>query len=586
MWAAGEGQAEGRNVGLAQPKSETKTASKARDILTMIGEVVYDWSHDGDRLRWSNNAFEVLETDVVARFSSGQAFADHITPDTIAARYRSIFGSGRADDGSGVPFECIYCIAPNGFDDETRLWVEESGRWYAGDDGRAERVIGVLRVVNERQHREQRLRFLSQFDELTGLYNRSVFCDQLAQAIEKTSEGEKHAAYLVAHIDNFRVVNEAYGFDIADQVIREVASRISRRLRDGDLVGRISGTKFGLLINNCTEKEMPSTAERFLEAAREELIMTDAGPVHVTLTMGGVHLGDGVKDLRTAEVCALDALDRAKAHHRGTFRSFDAVPFAMDEREQMIKMADEVISALNERKIQLAFQPIVDAKTGEPSFYEVLLRVDDTDGKPIPAGTFVDYAERLGLAGMLDHRILEMALDVLFAHPQARLSINVSPDVGMDEDWTSYLEARIGNFPDVAERLIVEITETAAIRHMDEAVAFVNKLRGLGAKVAIDDFGAGYTSFRNLQALKVDLVKIDGSFVQDLAENAQNRAFVQMFAALARELELDVVAEWVETVEVSEALQDIGVTYLQGYLYGKAELALPWVETVAEEATA
>ncbi len=556
--------------------------SKARDILTLIGEVVYDWSHQGDRLRWSSNAVDVLKTDVVAKLSRGQDFADHITPDTIAARYRSIFGSGKTDDGSGVTFECIYCLAPNGFDDEARLWVEESGRWFAGDDGRAKRVVGILRLVDERHHREQRLRFLSQFDELTGLYNRSVFCDQLAQCVEKASQGQGQSAYLVAHIDNFRVVNEAYGFDIADQVIREVASRISRRLRDGDLVGRISGTKFGLLINNCTEQEMQATAERFLESAREELIVTDAGPVHVTMTMGGVHLGEKIKDLRTAEICALDALDRAKHHHRGTFRSFDFVPCALDEREQMIRMADEVISSLNERKIELAFQPIVKADSHEPEFHEVLLRVDDAEGKPIPAGQFVHFADQLGLAGMLDHRILEMTLDVLFAHSEARLSINVSPDVGMDQDWTSYLEARVQNYPDVAARLIVEITETAAIRHMDEAVAFVKKLQSLGIKVAIDDFGAGYTSFRNLQALKVDMVKIDGSFVLDLTTNSQNFAFVRMFAELARELDLEIVAEWVEEAEIAQALQDLGIHYLQGYYFGKASKRLPWIAATNE----
>ena len=554
-------------------------ALQARDILTSIGEVIYDWHANGDRLRWSSNAFEVMQTDVVATFPTGQSFADLVTPDTIGARYRSIFGSGRTDEGQGVPFECIYCLAPHGFESEIRLWVEESGRWFAGENGRAERVHGLMRVVNERHHREQRQRFLSQFDELTGLYNRSVFFDQLAQALERHKASGISACYLVAHIDNFRVVNEAYGFDIADQVIHEVARRISHRLRDGDLVGRISGTKFGLLINNCSEKEMEATAERFLEAARDELINTDAGPVHVTLTMGGVHLGEAIPDCRTAEICALDALDRAKQHNRGSFRSFNAVPFALHEREKKIRMADEVISALNERRIELAFQPIVRSETGETVYHEVLLRVDDSDGKPIAAGVFVDFAEQLGLAAMLDHRILEMTLDVLFSHPEARLSINVSPDVGMDRDWTSYLRARVANYPEVAQRLLVEITETAAIRNMDVAVAFVNDLHDLGIKVAIDDFGAGYTSFRNLQALHVDLVKIDGSFVQDIPTNKQNRAFVRMFSMLAKELEIEVVAEWVENEEIAKLLSTMEVSYFQGYHYGKASKTIPWGKT-------
>ena len=551
-------------------------AEKARDILTSIGEVIYEWHSGGDRLRWSNNAFEVMQCDVIATFSTGQAFADLVTPDTIGARYRSIFGSGRSDDGNGVPFECIYCLAPQGFESDLRLWVEESGRWFAGLDGRAERVHGIMRVVNERQHRDQRLRFLSQFDELTGLYNRSIFCDQLRQTLGRRESSGTQTCYLVAHIDNFRVVNEAYGFDIADQVIKEVARRISHRLRDGDLVGRISGTKFGLLINHCGEKEMTATAERFLEAARDELINTDAGPVHVTLTMGGVFLGPEIHDLRTAEVCALDALDRAKQHSRGSFRSFNSVPFALDEREKMIRMADQVISALNERRIELAFQPIVTSETHEVAFHEVLMRVNDSDGEPIDAATFVDFAEHLGLATMLDHRILEMTLDALFTYPDARLSINVSPDVGMDKEWSSYLEARVRSYPEVARRLIVEITEKAAIRNMDVAVGFVKNLRSLGAKIAIDDFGAGYTSFRNLQALEIDLVKIDGSFVVDIDSNVQNRAFVRMFADLAKELGVDVVAEWVENEEIATLLADMNVKYLQGFHFGRASKDKPW----------
>ncbi|MCV6601149.1 MAG: bifunctional diguanylate cyclase/phosphodiesterase [Cohaesibacter sp.] len=562
---------------MEQAVANQKLAAKARDILTSIGEVVYDWAASGDRLRWSSNSNEVLGFEAAEIFATGKQFSALITPDTIAGRYRSIFGSGTTDDGNGVPFACLYCLAPDGLEQERRVWVEECGRWFAGADGRAKHVHGVLRVVDEQYQRQQRLLFLSQFDELTGLYNRSFFCDQLSQSLRKVKEKDLKACFLIAHIDNFRVVNEAYGFDIADQVIREVASRISRRLRDGDLVGRVSGTKFGLLINHCSEQEMPATAERFLEAIREELIMTQAGPIHVTLTMGGVALGDVAKDLRTAQVCALDALDRAKHHHRGSFRSFNAAPFAMDEREHTIKMAHEVIGSLNERRIALAFQPIVRSDSEQTAFYEVLLRVDDSDGQAIPAGQFVDFAEKLGLAGMLDHRILEMTLDVLFSYPDAHLSINVSPDVGMDEQWRSYLKARIGNCPDVAERLIVEITETAAIRHMQEAVDFVKFLQKLGCRVAIDDFGAGYTSFRNLQALKVDLVKIDGSFVQDVHENAHNRAFVRMFTELAKELDLDVVAEWVESEEVADLLEQMGVDYLQGYHFGKASLTKPWL---------
>ncbi len=561
--------------GLDTSSPRSKTAIKARDILTSIGEVVYEWQAATDRLRWSNNAFDVLKTDILSVFPSGKSYTDLITPDTLTSRYRAIFGSGKSDDGEGVPFECIYCLAPLGFENELRLWVEESGRWFADGTGRAERVHGIIRVVNEAQHREQRLRFLSQFDALTGLFNRSVFLDQLQLTLEQCKQKGKQACFLIAHIDNFRVVNEAYGFDVADQVICEVARRIARRLRDGDLVGRISGTKFGLLINNCSEKEMAAAAERFLDAAREELIMTDVGPVHVTLTMGGAYLGEGVEDLRQAEICALDALDRAKSHCRGTFRAFQAKTFALEERQQKIRMSDEVITALNERRIDLAFQPIVEARTGAVAFHEVLVRVKDRDGNPIPAESFVHYAEQLGLAAMLDHRILEMTLDLLFAHEKVQLSMNVCPDVGGDKEWMSYLRARLVNNPDVAGRLMIEIAERSTLENPETAVEFVRSVKELGIRVAIDDFGAGYTSFQQLQVLDADMVKIAGSLMRDIAENEQNRAIVRMFAELASELGFDVVAKWVVSAEVADLLVPLKITYLQGFHFGEPVSKLP-----------
>ena len=381
------------------------------------------------------------------------------------------------------------------------------------------------------------------------------------------------------------MVNEAYGFDVADQVICEVARRISRRLRDGDLVGRISGTKFGLLINNCSEKEMSAAAERFLDATREELIKTDVGPVHVTLTMGGVYLGDGIEDLRKAEIGALDALDRAKSHCRGTFRSFNAKPFALEERLEKIRMSDEVITALNERRIDLAFQPIVKAVSGVVAFHEVLVRVKDRDGNSMPADSFVHYAEQLGLAAMLDHRVLEMTLDLLFAHEKAHLSMNVSTDVGADKEWLDYLRARLVNNPDVAKRLVIEISERSTLYNPETAVEFVRSVKELGIRVAIDDFGAGYTSFQHLQLLDADMVKIAGSLMRDIAENDQNRAIVRMFAELASELGFDVVAKWVVSAEVADLLAPLKISYLQGFHFGEPVSKLPWQKDDAQAKT-
>src|SRR5690606_10043586 len=166
--------------------------------------------------------------------------------------------------------------------------------------------------------------------------------------------------------------------------------------------------------------------------------------------------------------------------------------------------------------IRIAYQPVVTARTGEVVMHECLIRLQQTDGTIVDAGSFVPVAEKLGLIGLLDHRAMELAVKTLIEHPRVRLSLNVSGRTAGDRLWIDTLVSRLYGRRDLASRLVVEITETVAIHDIADSAEFITTLRDLGCLIAIDDFGAGYTSFRNLKALDVDMVKIDGSFVQDL----------------------------------------------------------------------
>ena len=224
----------------------------------------------------------------------------------------------------------------------------------------------------------------------------------------------------------------------------------------------------------------------------------------------------------------------------------------------------------------MAFEPVEAAISREKAFFECLVRMRQGDGGVLSAPDIVPVAERLGLIRLVDYRVLELVVSELAAAPNVRLSLNISPETTMDPDWWATIESLLSAHPGVAQRLIVEITETVAIPDIEEVRSFVTRLKNLGSRIAIDDFGAGYTSFRNLRKLGVDIVKIDGAFVQNITHSADDRAFVQTLIDLARRLDIQTVAEWVQDEDAASMLRDWGCDFIQGRLVGLASLDSPW----------
>jgi EAL domain-containing protein (putative c-di-GMP-specific phosphodiesterase class I) len=221
---------------------------------------------------------------------------------------------------------------------------------------------------------------------------------------------------------------------------------------------------------------------------------------------------------------------------------------------------------------------VVETATRKPAFYECLMRIRRADGELVPASAVIPIAEQLGLVRLIDHRVMELLLAEMTAAPGLIASLNVSPDSATDPDWWTALGAHLRSRPGLAQRLIIEITETAAIQDVGETAGFVNRAKDLGCRIAIDDFGAGNTSFRNLRALGVDIVKIDGAFVQNLTRSEDDRAFVRTLVDLARSLGLKTVAEWVQEEQAAAMLAEWGCDYLQGALIARASTERPWAE--------
>jgi EAL domain-containing protein (putative c-di-GMP-specific phosphodiesterase class I) len=273
---------------------------------------------------------------------------------------------------------------------------------------------------------------------------------------------------------------------------------------------------------------------------------------------------------------AQEALVAAKATRRGSFLSY-APSLKRDEaRRDNARLTDDIVKALNDRRMVLAFEPIVSASSRQAALHECLVRLKRADGSLVPASAIVPISEKLGIVRLIDHRVLELAIEELVAHPQARCTINLSAATASDQDWLTSLAMRLHPVPDVAARLTVEITESAAIANLETMGRFVRTMKEYGARVAIDDFGAGHTSFRALRDLAIDMVKVDGAFVQNMMRSPDDRFFVRTLIDLARHLDLEIVAEWVQDEETAQRLTEWGCDYLQGAYLGRASTERPW----------
>ena len=545
-------------------------------ILAAVGGAAYEWTIADDHIRWDERAVEALGVASLAAIATGRDYAALLDPASPTSRHDAVLNASGTDTGNGVAYEVQYTLLPGREPGKRRLIIEDAGRWYVGNNGQVVRARGVVRIVNERAEREERRAFLTRYDDLTGFFNRSHLLTVLGEALAEAKRLRTSIAFLIVAVDNFRAINEAYDFDTADQVFAAVGRRIRAELREGDAIGRYSGNKLGILLMNCSESDMHAAAERFHAVVRRDIIATEASAVAATVSIGGVNLPRHGRTVREAMARAQEGLHGARKRGYGHFVAY--APSAEREQRQRSNAAlsSDLVAALNDRRLKLSFQPVVDVTTREVVFHEGLLRLERPDGTVALATDFIELCESLGLIRLIDHYVLAHTLEVLAAVPEARISVNISGETVGDAEWLSRIAAVAAGRPDVAARLIVEITETAAIRNLDEASSFVATLHDLGCPLALDDFGAGFSSFRSLRSLKADIIKIAGVFLKDLQNSTDDQVFIRALVGIARHFDMKVVAEWVEDEPTMALLADFGVDMVQGNLIGGASPQWPW----------
>lgn len=484
----------------------------------------------------------------------------------------SVEDRNKAFDGRAQNYACEYRLR---ISETESSWVEERGGWIGV--GADRRLIGVVRSIEGQRLRDAHLAWLAENDELTSVLNRAQIRAKLDQAIPALTASGRKAAYLLAGIDDLGAINADFGFDVADQVIVEIARRLSAALRPGDAIGRVAGTKFGVFLAEADTARIRELSIRFLNLVRESVVETTGGPIVASICIGSVETPSEADTAAKAMARAEAALDQAKRLGRSSWSAFSENTDTVSMRRRNSHMSDVILTALNERRVRLAFQPIVSDLGEAPSKYECLIRMRGENGREVPAPEFIPVAERLGLVHLLDRRVLELAMNTLVAVPNVRLTVNISMETVKDPLWAeNYLSVLRANDA-VARRITVELTETQVIDAVDASIEFVSEVKRLGAQFAIDDFGAGYTSFRNLKALDIDILKIDGSFVTGVSSSRENQLFMRTLLDLARNFGMKTVAEWVDNEADAMLLKGLGVDFLQGYLIGKPETAPAWL---------
>lgn len=556
---------------------QVATAIDLVGILSGVEETAYTWDMTTDTMEWESNVATVLSLPSSQSVASGSRFqfliaAEHVT------RRQSVFAPETAADQalqhglppptSGMPYRVQYRFLPHGRRSAKSIWLEDHGRWWPDTSGKPARARGVVRVLNEHYLEEQKLLYRSDRDELTGQLNRIRLTEALAASITSAERLNQPAALLIASINNLSIINENFGFDVGDAVIASVGRLIQGRLRGGDSIGRYSSNKFGVILNECGPGAMQIAAERFIKAVRQASFRSSDCPISSSISIGAVQIPQHAHNVPMAMSRALQALDKARVGRSDAFVAYEPSPAKESLRLRNIAIANDVASALEDNRMRLALQPIVSSATRQPEFYECLVRLEKPDGTLIGAGEFIEFAEQLGMSRPIDRRTLELTIDLLKSHPDIKLSLNVSTRTSADPDWLILLHKLTGGQARLTKRLIVEITETSAIQDLDQTIAFVDTLKEMGCRVAIDDFGAGYTSFRTLKHLNCDLVKLDGAFVKNVVNDPSDRIFVRMMSELGSAFGMATVAEWVTDGPTADIVADLGITYMQGFHFG------------------
>ena len=444
-----------------------------------------------------------------------------------------------------------------------------------------QKYIAMVSDIGERKALMENLRQLAEHDGLTGLYNRSYFQGEMERVVERVHRSEvANCALLYIDLDHFKYVNDTLGHAAGDKLLIEVAHILTRRARKSDLVVRLGGDEFTVLMYDTKLEQVEKVADSFRKQLADFNFIYEGQSITIGCSIGVAVIEPSAQS--PAEIMSRADLACHIAKRAGRNQVHMFVPDdAKDVANMSLDMgwSRRIREAVEHNRFALACQPIVNTRTRETKIYEVLIRMLDDNGGLIMPGGFLPTAERFGLSLDIDRWVITNAIETLAKQratlPELCYTINLSAQTLNTLAICDLIQDKLHATGLDPAALIFEVTETAAISDLNAAAALLARLRALGCRTALDDFGSGMSSFAYLKELPVDIVKIDGRFVKHIATSAVDKAMVRAMNDIAHALGKETIAEFVEDEAAFQILIELGVDYGQGYHLGRPDLVAP-----------
>ena len=460
---------------------------------------------------------------------------------------------------------------------KTEYAIENSAAPIRDRYGKIISVVMVFRDVTKSRQLAHKISWQATRDALTGLHNRQSFEEKLAAAIATSGHPESNHALCCLDLDQFKIVNDSCGHAAGDELLRQVTTLLSQRIRDSDIFARLRGDKFALLLHRCS-LEMASNIANELRQLIEKFRFTWQGKVFkIGVSIGVVAIESNTEDLASLMSLADAACYVAKEKGRNCVHIYHHQDFEVSKNRLQKQWVARLNTALEEDRFCLYAQKIIAVDNDiKAKHYEILLRFIDESGKLISPDCFIPAAERYNLMPMIDRWVISNFLANYEIYLQAEnkqkeawvkelYAINLSGTSINSKQFRTFLQEEFAKHNIPPQTICFEITETAAISNLTNAATFIKELKDLGCSIALDDFGSGMSSLSYLKNLPIDYLKIDGSFVKNIASDRIDYATVECFNSISQIMNIKTVAEFVENDEILQKIQTIGINYAQGY---------------------